>query len=276
MDDGPAVLGVVVGINALVHAHFLADVQHVVQRLTGVLHIQADDARVGAAAAAGDELVAHLTQIPGRDAGILCELGVPCADILAVPCKVVLSLGLDAHDLGTLFGSAQNGSHTGVAQTDDTDVAIDLAVHLVKGGCFAQPVAGAGVAEHTAVCLGGSAGFAAGIVTIVGALFLAAGQAHSLLDAVCSSFLDGIGGDSCTGNAVDLGVLSLHQHGLEVLGRVDSQIQRLVGGVHLDFGNGRLGEGHGDGNVVHALCGGGIGAGRVHSSTGSCTGSSSG
>ena len=277
MDDGPAVLGVVVGVNALVHAHLLADVQHVVQGLTGVLHIQADDARVGAAAAAGDELVGDLTQIPCRDARILCELGVPCADVLAVPCKVVLGLGLDAHDLCTLLGSAQNSSHACVAQTHDAHVAVHFAVHAVEGGSFAQPVAGAGVTEHTAVCLGGSAGLAAGIVAVISAVVcsVAAGQADGLLDAVCSGFLDGIGGDGCTGHAVDLSALGIHQHGLEILGRVDSQLEGLIGGVHLDLGDGGLGEGHGDGDVVHALCGGSVGACGIHRCTGSCGGSGS-
>ena len=106
VDDGPAVLRVIVGVNALVHAHLLADIQHMVQRLAGVLHIQADDAGVGTAAAAGNELIADLTQIPCGDACILCKLGVPCADILAIPCKVILVLGLDAHDLCALLSSA--------------------------------------------------------------------------------------------------------------------------------------------------------------------------
>ena len=89
------------------------------------------------------------------------------------------------------------------------------------------------------------------------------------------SGLAAIGGVGGTGNAVDLGALGVQQRLLEVLGRVDSQLEGLVGGVHLDLGDGGLREGHGDGDVVHALCGGSVGACGIHRCTGSCGGSGS-
>ena len=105
--------------------------------------------------------------------------------------------------------------------------------------------------------------------------FLFHSQAHSLLDAAGRRLLDRFGSDGCARNAVDLGALGGHQGLLELLGRVDSHINGLLGGVYLHLGDGAVAEGHGNGNCAHASLGSGIGtrgvdAGVARGCGGSC------
>ncbi|CVH76612.1 hypothetical protein BN3658_00775 [Coriobacteriaceae bacterium CHKCI002] len=163
LHEHPAVLRVVVGVAALVHAHLLGHLEHMVERRAGVLHIGAHDVGVVAPAAARDELVHDVAGVPRAEALIGDELGVEAAEVFAVPAHRTFDLLLDGHHLavrvaaigfGYRLACREERLRARVTQADDHHFGVN---RLVGGhaGFLAQPVARTGVAEHAALGLGG-------------------------------------------------------------------------------------------------------------------------
>ena len=163
---------------------------------------------------------------------------------------------LDEDGLGTSLGGSGGSKGTGRTGTHHQNLAVHGLLDIALGDlrCLTQPV-------------GGRGGLLGGLLCRVD------GTAAGLLDAVCHSVLHGLAGDGCTGHAVDLAGLGVHDLLNELVLGCNADALGLAGEVQLHLGDGVGIKGDSGGDLAHALGSSGVGAGGVDAG---CTGSAGG
>ena len=200
--------------------------------------------------------VAHGVLLAHVVAVLLLLLGAAgCQRIPDAAGHIVTKL-LDEDGLGTSLGGSSRRKGTRRTSTHHQNLAVHglLDIALCNLRLLAQPV-------------GGRGGLLGGLLCRVD------GTAAGLLDAVCHSVLHGLAGDGCTGHAIDLAGLGVHDLLNELVLGCNADALGLAGEIQLHLGDGVGIKGDSGGDLAHALGSSGVGAGGVDTG---CTGNAGG
>ena len=200
--------------------------------------------------------VAHGVLLAYVIAVLLLLLGAAGCQRIPDAAGHIMTKLLDEDGLGTSLGGSGGSKSTGRTGTHHQNLAVHSLLDIALGDlrCLTQPV-------------GGRGGFLGGLLCRVD------GTAAGLLDAVCHSVLHGLAGDGCTGHAVDLAGLGVHDLLNELVLGCNADALGLAGEVQFHLGDGVGIKGDSGGDLAHALGSSGVGAGGVDTG---CTGNAGG